>query len=199
MEQNKLISLALNFASFLVDRVKVESIVLFGSVAQNNFDSESDIDLFIEADKKNESKIKSFLELYKKTEEYEKFKLNGIMNEISLKIGKLDEWKDLKRSIMSGGIALYGSYKGAPEKLNHKILFTLNIEKLKRAEKIRIWRKIYGYNQKAGNKTYAFKGFAEKKIGRGAFMIPNEKFEELRKYLGKNKVKYCFFDIWTER
>ena len=48
MKQNKLISLALNFASFLVDRTMVNSIILFGSVASNNFDKESDIDIFID-------------------------------------------------------------------------------------------------------------------------------------------------------
>ena len=116
MKQNKLISLALSFASFLIERINVESIILFGSVAQNNFDSESDIDIFIDANDKNKEKIENLLELYKKTEEYEKFKLEGIKNEISLKIGRLNEWKDLKRSIISGGLVLYGNYKGKPDK-----------------------------------------------------------------------------------
>lgn len=198
MEQNKLISLALNFASFLVDRVNVESIVLFGSVAQNTFDKDSDIDLFIETNRKNEEKINKFLEIYKKSEQYEKFKLEGIANEISVKVGRLEEWKELKRSIISGGIVLYGSYKGKPEKLTHKILFILNTDNLKRMDKIKIWRKIYGYNQKVGKKVYVFKGMAERKIGRGAFIVPAEKFKELKDYLGKNKIKHSFVDIWVE-
>jgi predicted nucleotidyltransferase len=198
MKQNKLISLALNFASFLIDRIDVDSIILFGSVAQNNFDNESDIDIFIDTNKKDEEKIKNFLELYKKTEEYEKFKLDGINNEISLKIGKLNEWKDLKRSIISGGIVLYGNYDGKPEKLNHKIIFILNVENMKRAEKIKAWRKVYGYNQKIGKKTYVFNGLAEKKIGKGAFIIPAEKFKHLKDYLAKNKIKHSFFDVWVE-
>jgi len=198
MKQNKLISLALNFASFLVDKINLDSIILFGSVAQNNFDNESDIDIFIETNKKNEEKIKNFLDLYKKTEEYEKFKLEGIKNEISLKIGKLDEWKDLKRSIISGGIVLYGNYKGKPEKLNHKIIFILNVENIKRAEKIKIWRKIYGYKQKIGKKTYVFNGLVEKKLGRGSFIIPVEKFKQIKDYFVKNKIKHSFFDVWVE-
>ena len=198
MEQNKLISFALSFASFLVDRTKVNAIILFGSVSQNSFDDESDIDLFIETEKKNEAKIRNILEMYKKTSEYEKFRLSGIKNEISLKVGKLGEWKDLKRSIISSGIVLYGDYKGGPENLSHKILFILNIENIKRAEKIKIWRKIYGYKQRAGKKVYEFKGLSEKKIGRGAFIVSAGKFRELRDYLRKNKVGYSFFDIWTE-
>src|SRR3989344_5551620 len=101
MNRNKLISLAMNFSSFLVGQVEVKSIVLFGSVAKNNFDDESDIDIFIECDKKDEKKIDNILDLYRKTGEYEKFRLEGIRNEISIKSGSLEKWKDLKRSIIS--------------------------------------------------------------------------------------------------
>ena len=198
MKQNKLISLALSFASFLIERINVESIILFGSVAQNNFDSESDIDIFIDANDKNKEKIENLLELYKKTEEYEKFKLEGIKNEISLKIGRLNEWKDLKRSIISGGLVLYGNYKGKPDKLKHKIIFMLDVDNMKRAKKIKIWRKIYGYKQKIGKKVYIFNGLAEKKLGRGSFIIPVEKFKNIKEYLAKNKIKHSFFDVWVE-
>ena len=198
MERNKLISLALSFASFLLDRIEVSSIILFGSVARNTFDKESDIDIFIETDKKNENKIKNLLELYKKTKEYEKFKLDGIENEISIKCGKLNEWKDLKRSIISSGIVLYGNYQGKPEKLKHKLLFLLDVKALERAKKIKVWRKIYGYKQKVGKKVYVSKGLAEKKLGRGVFLISNENLQEIMDYLIKNKIKYSFFDVWTE-
>ena len=198
MEQNKLISFASNFVSFLLDRVQVKSIILFGSVATNNFDKESDIDLFIETDEKNENKINNLLLLYKKTKEYEKFKLEGIENELSIKVGNLEDWKDIKRSIISNGIVLYGKYKGKPEELKHKLLFILNVQDLKRSEKIKIWRKIYGYKQKVGKKNYICKGLAEKKFGRGVFLVSIENSQEIINYLRKNKVKYGFFDIWIE-
>ena len=198
MEQNKLISFALNFASFLVDRIEVKSIILFGSVAKNNFDEESDIDLFIETDKKNEGKIKALLDLYRKTKDYEKFRLSGIENEISVKCGKLNEWKDLKRSIISGGIILYGNYEGKPEKLKHKLLFLLNTEALERSKKITAWRKIYGYKQKVGKKVYLSNGLAEKKLGRGVFLASIENSQEVLDFLIKNKIRYSFSDIWVE-
>jgi predicted nucleotidyltransferase len=198
MKRNKLISLALSFASFLIERIEVKAIILFGSVARNTFDEESDIDLFIDTDKKNDQKIKDVLEFYKKTPEYEKFKLEGIENEISIKAGRLEEWKDLKRSIISGGIVLLGNYEGAPNKLKHKIIFLLNVENLKRSEKIKFWRKIYGYKQKIGERVYSSKGFSEKKLGRGSFMVSDENLEEVVNYLKKNKIKYSFFDIWVE-
>lgn len=198
MKRHKLISLALNFASFLLDRIEVKSIILFGSVAKNNFDSESDIDLFIETDKKNAKKINIILELYKKTSDYEKFKLAGINNEISIKCGNLDNWKDLKRSIISGGIILYGNYQGQPEKLKHKLIFLLETGNINRSRKIKIWRKIYGYRQKIGKKVYISKGLAEKKLGRGGFLVSIENLKEIRDYLIKNKIKHSLFDIWVE-
>ncbi|MDP3027114.1 MAG: nucleotidyltransferase domain-containing protein [Nanoarchaeota archaeon] len=198
MEGSKLSSLALSFASFLVDRINVKSIILFGSAASGNFDSKSDIDLFIETEKKNEGKIKQMLEMYKKTKEHEKFFLSGIQNEISIKCGSLDEWKDLKRSIISNGIVLYGKYQGKPSELKHKLLFVLATKKISRAEKKKIWRKIYGYSQKIGKKVYTFKGMAGKKLGMGAFIAALEDSKEIIEYLNKHRANYTYFDIWVE-
>lgn len=197
MENNKLISLSMNFASFLVERFKVKSIILFGSVASGHFDKESDIDLFIETEKKNEDKIKNILELYKKTKEYEKFRLSGLENEISIKCGNLEDWKELRRSIISNGIVLYGKYRGQPSELKHKLLFIINVEG-NRSKKIKIWRKIYGYSQKIGNKIYVSSRMAEKKLGRGAFLVSSENLQKTIDYLRKNKVKYSYFDLWVE-
>ena len=188
----------MNFSSFLVGQIEVKSIILFGSVAKNNFDNESDIDIFVECDKKDEKKISIILELYKKTEEYEKLKLDGVKNEISIKSGRLGEWKNLKRSIIFGGIVLYGSYYGTPDKLNHKLLFLLNLKGISRTTKIKIWRSLYGYKQKVGKKVYISKGKVEKKLGRGAFLVPIQDSQEVISYLKRNKVKYSFLDVWTE-
>ncbi len=138
------------------------------------------------------------MELYKKTEEYEKFKLEGVKNELSVKSGELDDWKDLKRSVISGGIVLYGAYHGTPDKLNHKLLFLLNLDGLSRANKIKVWRNLYGYKQKVGKKVYISKGKVEKKLGRGAFLVSMEDSQEVINYLKKNKTKYSLSDVWTE-
>ena len=53
MNRNKLISLSMNFSSFLVGQMDVKSVILFGSVAKNNFDDESDIDIFVECNEKD--------------------------------------------------------------------------------------------------------------------------------------------------
>jgi len=198
MNRNKLISLSMNFSSFLVGQMDVKSVILFGSVAKNNFDDESDIDIFVECNEKDEKKINNLLELYKKTEEYEKFKLEGIKNEIVIKSGSLEMWKDLKRSMISGAIVLYGSYLATPDKLNHKLLFLLNFKGISRAIKIKIWRNLYGYKQKVGKKVYISKGKIEKKLGRGAFLASIQDSQEVISYLNKNKIKYSLLDVWIE-
>lgn len=188
----------MSFSSFLVGQVEVTSIILFGSVAKNTFDDESDIDIFIECDKRNEKKIEQISDLYKKTEEYEKFSLEGVKNEISLKSGDLNDWKDLKRSIISSGITLYGNHRETPDKLRHKILFLLNLEGISRADKIRVWRNLYGYKQKVGKKVYISKGKVEKKLGRGAFLVPIQDSQDVIHYLRKYRIKYSLLDIWME-
>src|SRR3989338_9524115 len=194
MERNKLIAFALNFASFLLEKMNVNAIILFGSVAKNQFDDESDIDLFIETENKNKDKINSILELYEKSKDYETFKLLGIKNDISIKCGKLVEWTELKMSIISGGIVLYGTYQSTPEKLNHKVLFLLSLENNSKAKKVKIWRKIYGYRQRVGKKTYISKGMIEKRLGRGAFIVPIEDSQKVIDYLKSNKIKYLLSD-----
>ena len=114
MKRNKLISLAQSFVAFLIESVDIDQAILFGSVANNEFDEESDIDIFIDKEKKNEKKIDNALFLFEKSDTYQKYVITGIKNKISLKIGKLDKWPSLKRSIISNGIMLYGKYKEKP-------------------------------------------------------------------------------------
>lgn len=198
MSKNKLVSYAMSFASFLIDRIEVNNIILFGSVANNTFDKESDIDLFIDTNKKDEKEVSKILEIYKKTEEYEKFKLLGVKNDISLRVGSLREWKSLKDSIISDGIVLYGHFQDKPNSIKQKRLFLLNLQKTDRKTKIMIWRKLYGYKQKVGKRVYESYGIIDKKLGRGSFLVDINQSQKVTNLLKQNKVIYSFFDVWTE-
>src|SRR3989339_143939 len=81
-----------------------------------------------------------------------------INNEISLKVGELDKW-ELKSSIISNSIVLYGRYRSnvTETKTKQYTLFELKI-KGKRKNMMRIWRKLYGYKQKVGKKWYNTEG-----------------------------------------
>ncbi len=118
MKENLLIAYAADFASFLIARPqetykRIGKIVLFGSVARGEAGEKSDVDIFI--DTAYEKKVGRDIENAKK-EFYEsvKFKkywrLLGIQNDIRCVVGRLKDWKDLQRSIISDGIVLYGKY-----------------------------------------------------------------------------------------
>ena len=115
----------------------MNEIILFGSVARGDFGKDSDIDLFFDVNNDNqEEEIKKVLnnELVKfsKSKIAETWSLMGIKNNISIKVGILNEWK-LKRSIISEGIVLYGKYKELPNNLKKSVYF--NIKPIKNITK----------------------------------------------------------------
>lgn len=200
--RNKLIAYALEFTSFLLESgVEPRNVILFGSVATREFDKESDVDIFIDIDKSKNSQIKGILKIFDKTYG-EKWKLKGISNPLSLKIGDLAKWHDLRRSIQSHGIALYGKYSELPEDIMPYILFRLNFSKMPRAKKVRAWRKLYGYAQKIGIKTYEKRGIIKilggKKLEKSIVLMPSEKAQELRDFLRKNNIGFSVNEIWSD-
>jgi len=200
-KKNKLIAYALDFVSFLLEHnTELERAILFGSVVRNEFDKESDIDIFLETNEKEE-KIQGLLTQFAKTKG-ENWKLKGIENQISFKIGKLEKWPKLRRSIQSCGLLLYGEYKEIPENIDSYNLFLLNFDKLKRAKKVSVWRKMYGYSQKVGDKKYAKIGainnLGGKKLERGVLVFPSKNVKEVKDFLNKNKVKFRVIEIWSD-
>src|SRR3989344_7001985 len=117
-----LIGYATSFVAMVLPKIEVDEIILFGSVARQEADKTSDIDLFFNIREKTKEritsdKIKDELEKFYKSKIAEIWHLKGINNQIKVQVGKLDEWK-LKRSIISEGLVLYGKYKDVPEKMN---------------------------------------------------------------------------------
>ncbi|MBS3143638.1 nucleotidyltransferase domain-containing protein [Candidatus Woesearchaeota archaeon] len=205
INKSDLISYASNFVSFLLKYEisnEINKIILFGSVATGSFDKESDIDLFIDIKEKNKNKIMKLLDLYYKSEDCEKYKLLDIKNDISLKIGNLDKWSNIKRSIISNGILLYGKYKDIPENLKQYTLFNIDSRKLDRNKKVKLWRLLYGYTQKIKKKEYKSKGLIKelhgKRLGFGFFVLPVESVQKLIDILNKNKVGYKISDMWSD-
>ncbi len=200
IEKNELISYAMDFVSYLIDKEKkINRIILHGSVARGDFDEESDIDLFVDSDEKIEKRVQKILDNYYKTKKYQDWKLKGVENEISIIVGKLDgdEWKNLKRSIINTGIMLYGKYKAEADKINQYVLFSFeNIKPNKK--RVLIFRKLFGF--KVGKKSYP--GLIEKmntiRIGKGVLLVPIEYVNKLKEYLQNKKVKFRLFDLWSD-
>jgi len=198
----ELIAYSLSFVSFtLKDINKLKEVILFGSIARGDFSEKSDVDLFFNVEKKDvkstENIIKKNLVKFYKSKVYITWKLKGITNKLSVKVGNLDEWK-LKRSIISDGITLYGKYKESPKNIKHYLL--INHKPIKDITKRnRITRKIIGRKEKNYNKKGLLEDIKGKIMSERTIIVPIEKSKKLIDILNKEKIDYRIFEIWSDQ
>lgn len=201
LNRQDLISYAMDFSSYLIRNTeKIDKIILHGSISRGDFDKNSDIDIFIDSSNKNaEREIKKIEDNFYKTDIYKKWKLKGEVNEISLIIGRLDneEWKDLKRAIISTGILLYGKYNSNIQNMNNYVLFVF--ENIKpESKRVFIHRKLFGF--KTGKKKYS--GLIEEikgiKIGKNSILVNSEHAKKIKDLLKSKKITPKIYDIWME-
>ena len=199
LNREKLISLSYDFLKYIFQDSNIEDkiirVFLFGSVARNDFDGESDIDIFINTDKKNEKLVQKMAEralsrFYKI--EGEKWYLKGIKNKISLKVGFLDEWK-LKSSIEKEGIILYSLTPTA----NLKKYLLFYIEPIISAKKrARIIRKLFGRKEKQYTATGIVHEFGGKILSPRVFLVPSTKMNEIATLLSREKANFKIEEVW---
>ena len=199
MNRGKLIAMSHSFVSYLfrehdLDN-KIHNIFLFGSVARNDFDESSDVDIFIDIEKKDEKQtekiaqraLKKFYQI-----EGEKWLFKGIKNNISLKIGSLEEW-ELKSSIENEGIVLFSLSPTA--KLKKYLLFYIKPIKSPK-KRVKIIRTLFGRNEK----NYKTKGlvheFEGKTINTRVFLVPSHRMKDIASFLSKEKVNFGFEEVW---
>ncbi len=179
--KSKLVSYAMDFASFLIqkisNRAEIKNIILFGSVARDEADKTSDVDLFIDVVKEStklEKEVKGHLNNFLNSTKYKNYwKMFGIENEIKLIIGELNKWEELKPSIVSNGILLYGKFKQEITEGKHKAFFIW--ENIKpNSVRVLFNKQMLGYNQ--GGKFY--KGLMQKfngeRLGKGCVIVDLE-------------------------
>lgn len=181
----------------MLDETNIERIILFGSAAKNQATKESDIDLFIEVIKKNgmfEKRMEKIISEFYKSREALLFKIKGINNKINIIIGRLEEWKDLRTSIESTGIVLYGRYTSQNVSgKKYAIVFWDAIGKNRGA----FLNKIYGVT--VNKKKYA--GILEKKqgrrIGKSCIMIPIEYQDEFLTMIKQYQVNAKIVEVYV--
>jgi len=192
------------FVAYLIDALgkdilNIERIILFGSVARDTAEKDSDIDIFVELKektKRHEERVKKILNAFYQSREAILFKSRGIENKIDLKIGKLSDWKELYRSIASTGIVLYGPYelKELPSGVkNQVIIFWEKIGKNRGA----FLNKLYGFKVKGKSYPGLLAKFSGKKIGKSCVMFPAEYKEELFQLLKAYQVEAKIIDIFS--
>jgi hypothetical protein len=196
----RLLSYALEFASVLVDSLNekellgLKEIILFGSVARGEASKESDIDIFINVSKsgKNSSSIERTIS-YILNSEYknsnrnypekifskkaitgfvERWKLMGMDNRINCIVGELNKWGDLKQSIISDGIILYGKYTGL---VKGRSFVIISWDKIKpETKRVFLSKKLYGYNSKGKRYSGIIEGTGTIKLASNCIMVPLE-------------------------
>jgi len=189
--------------AYLLNNLKsfdnIERVVLYGSVAKNEATKDSDVDLFIEVKektKKFEKELKEVTDNFYESREASIFKAKGISNIISIKIGKLKEWKDLYKSIASTGIILYGPYeaKELPSGVEHFIIiFWDNIEKNRGS----FLNKIYGFKIKGKHYAGLLEKFGGKKIGKSSIMLPVQYKKDIFSLISDHKVKAKSIEVFV--
>ncbi len=175
------------FVSYLLANLKdadvIEKIILFGSVAKDEAGKDSDIDIFIDLKKetnKIRKEIENILEGFYKGREALLFKAKGIDNKINIIIGDIDKWKELKSSIESTGVLLYGRYVPAGAKgAKHAIIFWDSIGKNRGA----FLNKIYGFKIKGKRYEGMSEKFGGKKLGKSSIIIPIEHLDDFLKVI----------------
>lgn len=179
---------------------KLKSVLLFGSVAQGNATKESDIDLFFDVEMPRKSQLALRSKLNKEAENFYisskglEFKMMGIDSDISIKVGKLEEWADLAQSISSHGIVLYQRYTAEPPGLRAYAIFSWESPgKAKGA----LLNRLYGYRTR--KKFYP--GLLQKakgiKIGKGAIMVPANYSGAFEEIFEGYKLGYYRHDVWS--
>ncbi|MDP2925075.1 MAG: nucleotidyltransferase domain-containing protein [Nanoarchaeota archaeon] len=207
---NKAFSYVYDFLSMVFENEilnkEISEVILFGSTAKGTHDKNSDIDIFIEIKDIHKKEIiekhlrsiqKSFETASEKT-----WKLKNFTLPINFIVGRLDdpEWGGLNEEISSSGISLYSEYKKLPEKIKHYYLFNYSLSNLKRKDKMKFIRTLFGYNINKNNKDYLQKGIIEQyngmKLASNVVLIPSGEIKNIKKLFNEYKIKYKIFDTW---
>jgi len=203
MRRENLIAYASSFVSFLLDDsadLNIDRIILFGSVARGDFNEESDIDLFIDTKKDIEREVNTLRTLFENSKIHKTWKLKGLKKELSIKVGEMSKWK-LRDSVASDGIILYGKFNEVSKDVTHWTLLVPTFKKYKRSAQVKLWRKLYGYNQKVKGKEYSTEGILKSVGGKkieGGFIVPSENRQSVLKFLNKEKVPYKIHELLSD-
>lgn len=188
------------FTSYVLMNIKekenIISIILFGSVAKGDATKESDVDIFIEVKKETktfEVEINKLLENFYKSREALLFKTKSIDNKINIIAGKLTNWPELKNSIDSTGIILYGNYSpsGVSGKKNI-IIFWDKIGKNRGA----FLNKMYGVKIKEKKYSGLLEASGGKKLGKSCIIIPVENKLDILKALKDYEVSAKLLEVY---
>ena len=178
MNEN-LVAYAMDFASFLLQEMGrnasyIRHVLLFGSAARGDAGKESDIDIFVDvlgAARRVEKKVENITNKFYSSKKFtEYWRLLGIENEIKCNVGKLDEWKELKPSIVANGMVLYGKYEGNVKGENMVLMHWGKVKP--ESKRVLLSKKLYGYRYKDREYEGILGEASGTKLGANCIIIP---------------------------
>jgi predicted nucleotidyltransferase len=190
----ELISYSMDFASFVIQNLKdkenIKSIILFGSAAREEAEKDSDIDIFIDIinnKDKIEKEVKKIEDKFLDSVKFKNYwKLLGINNDLSIIVGRIEEWK-LKDSMLGSSIILYQKY--APKLENGKSKAVLSWENINQnSRRVMLNKKIFGYNYYGKRYKGAIEKYLGKKLGTNVILVDIENINFFIKEFYKFKV-----------
>ena len=178
----------------------LECIILFGSIARDEADKRSDIDLLLVFDEENpKSHIREIMSIVTTLKPHREIKPT-VTN-----LTDLDE--EFLQTVLREGEVLWGKIITASDKLLLKSyrLVSYNISTLKPSKKVKISRIIHGYQSKktinGKLKQYKYPGLKDKYnvylISKNTVLIPEEYAEIFLNELDKHRVKYQEKMVWA--
>jgi len=208
---NEVIAYIYDFLAMVFEKKELKEelkeIILFGSVAKDAYDEKSDIDLFFDIKsegkiEKTEEELRAILKSFNVKSE-RTWKLKKISFPINFIVGKLDDdnWKGIREEIMSYGVVLYGRYKKQPEQLKHYSLVYYSLNELKRKNKMKFIRTVFGYKIKKNRKEYKQRGLLESlnglKVASNVILFPSEETTKIKRVFNENKIRYRIIETWV--
>lgn len=173
----------------------IEAIYLYGSAVRGELTDDSDIDIFIHCDTKEEIVeriVKAALSRFYKSKDFDKWKLFKFDYTISVNAGDIMAWQ-LKTSIMAEGILLYSK---KPEMMQgeRQVLFTYNLPK-KKKQYLHFIRGLFGRKEK-GYKDHGLLGEVNgKRLGKDVILIPRENLQKITEFMQREKINYSMKEI----
>lgn len=202
MDQSRILAYASTWVTYLIrtlqgDIRQIDAIILYGSVAKGEASIQSDVDIFVDTkNKKVAGRVEEGMNTFLDSREAALYKMEGIGNEINIKVGELQRWKSLHHSIMNSGIILWGKYKplNYPQETKHSFIFFWNhIGKNRGA----FLNALHGYTIE--KKRY--KGLIQKregiKTGKSSILVPAEYKEEFIVLFKKYRVQVRQKEVWV--
>jgi hypothetical protein len=131
-----------------------------------------------------------------KSDAYKSWKLRGVTNELKPLVGTLKEQSDLKRSLISSGIVLYGGYN---EPIKGKNYVLVSIESIKQKNKrYRVFRKLFGRKEKEKVTIGMISKLGGEQISTRVFIVPIEQTPIIIELFKKEKIVYSIKELTSD-